>query len=140
VVSFVFVPVTVPFGLPAFMETQSGYGWEDIAASVLRAQGGSGAGFLAANRYQLASQLAFALDDPNVVELSPRRTGFDEWWDAPAHAGQSAIVLVDGRDDMEFWKTQFAMVERLSSFGIAQYGYPLATYEIWRGTDYRPKP
>src|SRR5690606_41200617 len=89
-------------------------------------------------RYQSASQLAFALDDPLVLEISPRRTAFDEWMDEAAHLGQSGIVLVDGRDDIESWKRAFDNVELVTTLEIERFGYPIATYEVFLGEGFVP--
>ena len=138
VVRFAIVPVTRVLGQQPFMETESAYGWDHITEEVRRIQADTGAAFVATNRYQSASQLAFALDDPLVLEISPRRTAFDEWMDEAAHLGQSGIVLVDGRDDIESWKRAFDNVELVTTLEIERFGYPIATYEVFLGEGFVP--
>ena len=46
------------------------------------------------------------------------------------------MVLVDGRDDTEFWKGYFKRVEKLGEVEVERFGYPLATYEIYFGDGY----
>ena len=97
-----------------------------------------GAGFLGANRYQSASKLAFELDDPEIAELSARRDGFDDWWDAAARYGEDAIIVVDGEEDVETWAMRFASTEFLREVRIERFGYLLYTYEINLGRGFRP--
>jgi 4-amino-4-deoxy-L-arabinose transferase-like glycosyltransferase len=138
VVSLVVVPVTVLIGRAPFMETEAGYGWDQITAAVQEARSTHGADFIATNRYQSASQLAYALGDPDVTEISPRRDAFDDWFDAEAHSGQSAIIMLDGREDLEFWRTHFASVEKLVELPVSRFGYAMRTYELYVGTGYIP--
>jgi 4-amino-4-deoxy-L-arabinose transferase-like glycosyltransferase len=138
VFSFTIVPVTVLLTGKAAMETETAYGWERITAAVLAAKAETGADFLGANRYQPASQLAFALDDPDVLELAPRHTAFDDWTDEAALAGKTAIVLVDQSEDDEDWKARFGSIEQIETLEISQLGYPIATYRLFVGRDYRP--
>jgi hypothetical protein len=96
------------------------------------------ADFVGVQRFQTASQLAFAMDDPQIAAITPRRSGFDDWFDAEAHRGQSAIVLTDGRDNPAFWQTQFTGVTKLRTLRIVHAGQPVNTYELFFATEYRP--
>jgi hypothetical protein len=137
VVSFTLGPLTGPGGLLS-METDYMYGWDRVAAAVRAAQTENGATMLATNRYQHAAQLAFVLDDPDVIALSRREDGFDDWSDLPARTGEDAIVLVLRRDDTQTWKRYFAEVRQLGEISLEQRGTHLTTYTLWLGTDFRP--
>ncbi len=138
-VSFAVVPLGALFGGVATMETDYAYGWDEVAAAVREAQAMHGAGFVASNRYQTAGQLAFALGEgPVVTELSPRRTAFDDWFDDAAYLGHDAVVLVDGRDDVTFWSSQFVSVEPLGEVRTQRFGLPLARYELYLARTYQP--
>lgn len=59
-------------------------------------------------------------------------------WNEAAHLGQSGIVLVDGRDDIESWKRAFDNVELVTTLEIERFGYPIATYEVFLGEGFAP--
>lgn len=140
VVTLAIAPVTLIMGGGTLMEAETEYGWPEVAAAVRAERTTQGAAFVAANRYQAASKLAFALDDPDVASLSPRRDGFDDWWYPSRYEGQDAIVVVDGRDEFTWWQTQFASAEKLRDVNVEMYGKLIYTYEIWLGRGFRPTP
>ena len=140
VASMTVMPVTLLVGRGPLMEAETEYGWNEIAAAMREEQARYGAGFLGANRYQSASKLAFELDDPEIAELSARRDGFDDWWDAAARYGEDAIILVDGEEDVETWAIRFSSTEFLREVRIERFGYALFTYEIYLGRGFRPLP
>jgi hypothetical protein len=134
--SYAIMPVTMLFGGRGFNETEAGFGWDRISAAVASARDATGADFLATNRYQLSSQLAFALDDSDITAISPRRDAFDDWWSAEAHLGQDAVVLVDGRDDADYWRASFANFRLVEELVIEKFGYKLATYQVYFAEGY----
>lgn len=140
VVSFTIVPVTVLLGGNAGLETDHAYGWPDIGRAVLENKAKYNADFLATNRYQTASQLAFELDDPNVLALSSRRDAFDDWSDLSTRSGQSAIVLIDGRDDIETYKRHFARLTEVGTYTAAPMGYPIQSYTLYLGEGFIAAP
>lgn len=140
VVSFTIVPVLVLFGGKTTPETEHAFGWSDIGRTVLESSAKYKTDFLVTNRYQTASQLAFELDDPNVLALSSRRDGFDDWFDLPSRAGQDAIVLIDGQDDTETYKRYFANLTEIGTYTAAPLGYPVLTYTIYLGEDFIAAP
>ena len=137
-VSLVVVPLSVLIGRGPFMETEAAYGWDEITAAVREVASSRDADFIATNRYQFSSQLAFALDDPEVTEISPRRDAFDDWFDAPAHAGQSAVVVVDGREDVTYWRSKFTAIEKIRDLAITRLGFPMRSYEVYFAKGYIP--
>ncbi|HEX9291419.1 MAG TPA: glycosyltransferase family 39 protein [Anaeromyxobacteraceae bacterium] len=110
------------------------WGWDAVAAAVRRERATAPAGFLAASDYRSAAALAFALDDPDVKALSQRHSQFDFWLDAPAHAGQSALVLTDAWHPMTPWlRGRFRAVQRVAIVPITRLGFHVKDYELWRG-------
>ncbi len=128
----------MPLGTVLRFETDLNYGHEELAAVVREAQIESGARMIVANRYQTASQLAFALDDAQVVAIAPTRDAFDDWFDPAKHAGDDAIVLVVRWDDTEYWKQYFGSFQLLREITIQRFDKKLATYELWLARDYSP--
>ncbi|MBK8083926.1 MAG: glycosyltransferase family 39 protein [Devosia sp.] len=140
VVNFTLVPVNVLWGGRPFYETEHAFGWTEVGAAVTAAQRSHGTQFLATNRYQTASQLAFALDDSAVVALSSRRDAFDDWFDPVTRQGQSAIVLVDGRDDMQTFRLHFEQMREIGTVTAGPFGHQLLTYTLYLGEGFRPLP
>ena len=140
VVSFTVVPVTLLFGGKAGLETDHAFGWPDLGRAMIDARARYAADFLATNRYQTASQLAFELDDPGVLALSSRRDAFDDWSDLPGRAGQSAIVLVDGRDDVETYKRHFGKLTEVGTYTAAARGYAVQAYTLYLGEGFVAAP
>lgn len=130
----------VPIGSALRSETHLNYGQDELAAMVREAQAEHGTTLLVSNRYQSASQLAFALDDPGVTAISLTRDAFDDWFKPAEHVGEDAIVLVVRWDDTEHWKRYFSSVDLLREVTIQRFGTQLATYELWLATDFAPPP
>ena len=138
VVNFTLVPVHSLLGVRPFYETDHAFGWDGLAAAVSEARERHGAQFLATNRYQTASQLAFALDDPQVVALSSRRDAFDDWFDPKTRLGQDAILLIDGSEDMQTFRRHFERITEIGTFTAAPFGHPMLTYTLYLGDGFRP--
>lgn len=134
--SYAVVPLTLFFGMGQVAESGSTHNWNDVATIVREAQKQHGASFIATNRYQTSSQLAFALDDPSIVELSPRRTAFDDWTDLEVKRGQTALIVTEERDDTTYWRTQFAHVETIGEYHVDKFGFRLNTYELHIGNGF----
>ena len=128
----------VPLSPVLRYETNLNYGHHELATLVREAQATHGAPLLVANRYQTASQIAFALDAPDVVAIAPTRDAFDDWFKPEAHLGEDAIVLAVHWDDTEYWKPYFASATLLHEVTIHRFDQTLATYELWLATDFAP--
>jgi 4-amino-4-deoxy-L-arabinose transferase-like glycosyltransferase len=137
-VSFTIVPVTVLLGRGAVMETERSYGLDAVLAALFEARDAHGATFIASNSYITASQLAFALDDPDVAELSSRRTAFDDWFEAEARRGQDAIVVIEPNADTQTWRSAFATVTELSTVRATRFGHPINSYQLYLGQGFAP--
>lgn len=138
-VNFTVVPVMVLFGAPARMETERSYGLDEVVAAIDRARTEHGAAFVASNNYITASQLAFALDDPGVAELSTRRTAFDDWFEPESRRGEDAIVVIEPNAEAESWRGAFADVTDLGIVVEARrFGYPINSYHLYLGHGFSP--
>src|SRR5690606_23337677 len=138
--SYAVVPLTLFFGMGQVAESGSTHNWNDVATIVQEAQKRHGASFIATNRYQTSSQLAFALDDPSIVELSPRRPAFDDWTDPEGKRGQAAPIITDDRGEPTYWRTQVAHVETIGEHSVDKFGFRLNTYELHVGTGFLEVP
>lgn len=130
-------------GMVSFVDqtTAWSYGWDRIAPEVRRIAEAEGTSFIAATDYALASPLAFALADRDVVSLSPRTEAFDFWFDAPAHTGQTAIILADiWRPMHRGIEERFASVERAGDIEISNFGKSVDRYAIYIAREYSPPP
>lgn len=137
-VSYTIVPVTVLFGGGAGMETERSFGFDELVAAVEAARAERGAQFIAANHYITASQLAFALDDPDVAELSERQTAFDDWFDPASRTGQSAIVVIEPSTDTAYWQRYFESFSEIGEVKATRFGYAINSYTLYLGTGFAP--
>jgi 4-amino-4-deoxy-L-arabinose transferase-like glycosyltransferase len=109
------------------------YGWQDLAVAVRRAASmaqGCSASWIAADRYQDASELAFNLpDNPRVfaLNLGGRANQYDLWpgIHAVAHRTDCAVVIVDEGAAGE------SVVRRLGADSSAMVGNAVMR---WRGS------
>lgn len=115
------------------------YGWDEIAARVEAAETAHSAGFIAATDYTLAAQLGFARHDADITSLSPHREQFDFWFDAAAHAGETALILAD------LWRpltpevaAQFATVAPIDTITISRLDKAIDTYTLYLAQGFVP--
>jgi len=128
-VSYSVVPVLLLFGMSHGMETESQHGWPIIAERVLNLQAQYGAEFVAMNYAQNASELAYALEDPSVLAITPQRNSFDDWFD-PSLIGKDAIFISPERGE-EDWRESFERVTELETVPAQVWGYTVRTYHIY---------
>jgi hypothetical protein len=138
VVSFAVVPVQALMGQMPGMETERSYGWDQLSAAVREAKAEEGADFLLTNRYETASQLAFALDDKSVVSLGVKREGYDYWVDWESLRGKDAIALIETRTDVETWQKNFTSVTALGEITTRRFGYPINIFRLYVGRSFIP--
>jgi 4-amino-4-deoxy-L-arabinose transferase-like glycosyltransferase len=135
--AFTLLPFTLLVGGTPLPETEAAYDWPKVAAAVEAARERYRPDFIAASSYQRASQLAFALDDPEVTEIAPRRDQFDFWFDPAAHEGQSAIVLVEANRGVDYVAARFERVELVEQVVMERFGHVLKRLDIYHGQGYR---
>lgn len=115
------------------------YGWDEVADVVKQVKVDNDAGFVAATDYALASPLAFALHDRDVVSISAHRDGYDDWFDPEAHRGQDAIIVADYWRQLDpTFAAQFKSVETARIFDITRFGKVLDHYTVYIGRDFSP--
>ncbi|HHY48227.1 MAG TPA: hypothetical protein GYA10_00535 [Alphaproteobacteria bacterium] len=136
--SYAVVPVAVLFGAPPGMETERSYAVEELVAAVEQAKAQKGADFIASNHYIVASQIAFVLDNPDIVALTGRHYAFDDWFDPETRRGQSAIVVVEPNTETEAWRRFFTSVTDLGEFRATRFGYPINTYRLFFAEGFLP--
>lgn len=129
-VTYWIVPVLLLVGARPGMDTERNYGWPTIVAEMLEAKESYGADFLMTNRSQASSQIAWALDDPDIVAIQSDHTAFDDWFDPGTRTGQSAIVL-EHPHDMDRWQTFFAKITPIGQVPVEVRGTTLMTYNLY---------
>ncbi|HHY48228.1 MAG TPA: hypothetical protein GYA10_00540, partial [Alphaproteobacteria bacterium] len=135
-ITYSIVPVLLLFGIPPGMETESMYGWPAIAERVLELKAEYGADFVAMNYAQNASELAYALDDPDVLAITPQRNSFDDWTDEARFLGKTAIFVANV-DAGEEWRMSFARVEEIDVLPAEVFGHRLREYGVYLARDFR---
>ena len=114
------------------------YGWEETAAAVEAARVEHGAGFVATPDYTTASLLGFAMGDSDVTSLSPATDQFDFWFDAAAHAGETAILFDDDWRPLSGAVTaRFEEVTLLEEIPVSRLGKPLDRHRIYLAKGFR---
>ena len=115
------------------------FGWNEIAAEVRAIAQKEGTDFVAATDYALASPLAFALQDPDVVSLSPRVEAFDFWFDPEVRRGQTAIIVADRwRRLPNQLRAQFGEVIEAKKVTIERLDRVVDRYSIYIARAYAP--
>lgn len=137
-VNYAIVPLTDVEGLRD-EATAWVYGWEETAAAVAAARSEHGAGFVATPDYTTASLLGFAMGARDVTSLSPATDQFDFWFDAAAHAGQTAILFADDWRPLTPAVTAlFTQVTLLAEIPVERFGRPLDVHRIYLARGFRP--
>ncbi len=117
-------------------DSAASFGWSEIAARTQAAAERLHPDFLAGADFQLAAQLGFALKNADVACVGSGCHQFDFWQD-PAREGKTALVLTLDRPVSPEMAQQFATLEQVDTFPVVRLGFPLATYKLYLGTDYR---
>jgi hypothetical protein len=136
-VNYSMVPVT---SLISYADRTSAwsFGWEEVVEEIRRASAGQAPDFVAATRYDVASPLAFALADRDVVSFAGREA-FDDWTDYEALRGKTAIIVTDRwRRLPDQVKAQFAEVTVLREFVVERFGKRVNSFTLYQGRDYQP--
>jgi hypothetical protein len=138
IVNFAFVPLTAVFSAPDRFSAHS-FGWPEVAEAVRTHLAEFNVDFFAGTSYPLASQLAFARQNPKVTSLYPGTDQFDFWFDAEAHRGQSAIVIADRFNAFsDRYAELFERVTELEPVEIMRFGYRVNTIRIFFAEGFRP--
>ncbi|MGJ8528846.1 ArnT family glycosyltransferase [Maritalea sp.] len=122
------------------IEAATVYGWDEIAQFVEKAEQVHQPTFVAATRFQSASQLSFAMRRTDITAIEGRPTQFDIWEDRAAIAGGTGLILQDEFGSMGETQQRFEELKKIDEFMVERLGYPLLKYELYLGTNYTPRP
>lgn len=111
------------------------YGWPDVLATADQVSETRHFDFIAATRYTLVAQLGFGMGerDRPLHDLSGRPGQFRLWFDAPAHLGQTALVLAEDRFTIEPYRDMFERLELVEEIPVMHGGERLNTFRLYVG-------
>lgn len=114
------------------------YGWDEIAQPVEAAIAELHPDFIAASKWEYASTVGFAIDDPDVVAINPARSEFHYWFKPSEHAGQDALVVLHDGRQKEVVDRQFEKLTLYREIPIVRFGRELGRYRLYWGENYQP--
>jgi 4-amino-4-deoxy-L-arabinose transferase-like glycosyltransferase len=114
------------------------FGWVRLASEVRALHAQHPDAFLATTRYNSASQLGFALQNPTVTAIRPEIDQFDYWFDSAGHAGRNALVLADDEIGIADVEPHFDRLSKLRDIAISRFNQPLLNYQIYLAEGFRP--
>jgi 4-amino-4-deoxy-L-arabinose transferase-like glycosyltransferase len=135
-ITYSVVPVLMLFGAAPGMETESMYGWPRIAERVVELKAEYGAQYLAMNNAQTAAELAYALDDPTVLAITPQRNTFDDWIAPGERLGETFIVVENVPAGPE-WRQSFGEVTEIDRVQAEVWGNAFREYVVYLAKDFR---
>lgn len=128
--NYVVAPIEAHYRTPDW-ESSVVHGWDQVKSEVAAAEARYKPDFIAATRYTLAAQLAFARGRDDVTSLSSRVDQFDFWWRPEEHVGQTALILTDRENPIdEDTAAQFQSIEEVVSFDIVRLGRVINTFRL----------
>ncbi len=116
----------------------STYGWSEIGREVEAARAAHNADFVGTTFYTTASQLGFAIGDPNPVALSTRPDQFDIWFRPEMHRGQTAIIVADSTWPIDYAASMFERVTPLQTVEISSFGRVIYAPTIYLMENFTP--
>lgn len=117
------------------------YGWDEIAAPIRSAVEQYQPDFIASSKWEGASVVGFALNDPDVVSISPRLSQYHFWFDKAAREarrGQNALVVVQSGQEKRLIDPQFETLTLIEDFAIMRQGKQMTSYQLYWGEGYSP--
>jgi hypothetical protein len=72
--------------------------------------------------YTTAAQLGYAMHDPDVVAIDDRHDQYDLWFDPAAHIGESALVVADSRQSVDYVRRYFDTLQPLEYVPFERFG------------------
>ena len=133
--AFVFVQAAVsPIALPRWLDFTliRLAGWSDLAGQVFVAQSRGNLGFVAADEYGLASELAFRLHT-QVLGVEPRWAYFEALPQQPL-AGRVGLLVRSDREAGEPGPSLWSSITPLGNIVRARHGVIAETYRLFRVT------
>jgi len=137
-ISSTVVPISLFFGVPDITRSPL-FGWDQLQAPMSALAQQYHPDFIASANSEVAGVVSFALNNPDVTALSGENE-FRELFDANAHRGQTALIVL--RDD--FAKNviiaDFDTVTPLTQIPVTRFGQNLGTYQIYLAKGFHPAP
>jgi len=120
-------------------------GWPELGQAVGEVMATAGERpFLASDRYQIASQLAFYVPGHPTVynaNFGRRMNQYDLWGGWEALVGRNGLFVMYGAvDPPEDLRNAFRTVERVRTLVVPQPGRPPHTFSIFQGHEFRGFP
>jgi 4-amino-4-deoxy-L-arabinose transferase-like glycosyltransferase len=117
----------------------STYGWEELRDLLTTTRDQYKPEFIASNGPDLSSVAAFALDDPNVVALTDRKTQFYYWFKREDLRGKNGLV-VTFKDWPDGWiESQFKKMTLVGTTEVTRFGTYIQGYDVYYAEDYEPE-
>ncbi|WP_424981024.1 ArnT family glycosyltransferase [Maritalea sp. S77] len=145
--SFVFIAYgLVSYGILPFdylvgaknVEVGRMHGWDKVAQNVEELQATYNPDVLATTGYPTAGQLAYAMDQKEIFDLSDKRSQFDFWQLKSPSTGSLALILHDHFGDLDAARRKFESFEKVQEFTIEALGIEFYWYEIYLGKNSTP--
>lgn len=117
------------------------YGWDEIAGPIEAAIEKYHPDFVASTKWESASVVGYALNDPDVVSISPRLSEYHFWLDKPAREarrGQNALVVIQQGWDKFLADPQFDKLTPIGEIPITRQGREMTAYQLYWGEGYKP--
>jgi len=115
-----------------------GFGWPETAQKVEQLKATHQIGFIAGTGYTISAPLGFALQDPDVTDLGPRRSQYRYWFVPAQYVGQSAlIVTAQGNGLSASLNNRFENVRHLDSISIEKDNYLIEERHFYLATGFK---
>jgi dolichyl-phosphate-mannose-protein mannosyltransferase len=136
--NFALVPFAILFKERDWSSEWS-FGWKTVAERVIAAQNETGATLVGAPNFRPASQLAFALKNPDVLRFGDGIDQYSFWADGTL--GEDAIIVADrwNRVDTQI-RGRFDSVTLLEKVPVVRFGVTINVQLIYLGRGYRGRP
>jgi len=137
-ISSTVVPLSLFVGVPDVTRSPL-FGWDQLEAPVAALSAQYHPDFIASANSEVASVVSFALNNPDVTALSGENE-FRVLFDADAHRGQTALIVL--RDDFrkDVIDADFDSVTPLTQIPVTRFGQNLGTYQIYLAKGFHPTP
>jgi 4-amino-4-deoxy-L-arabinose transferase-like glycosyltransferase len=140
VVNYCALPLAAFFGPDGDPDGRMLFGWETVSPIVSETVQTMGADtLLLTTDYRLASALAYALNNPDVLAISARQDQFDVWAQHRTLMGKNAVILAD--DWHPLTPTFEAQFERLSeplTLSVSRWQVWIKNYYLYQAYGFQP--
>jgi 4-amino-4-deoxy-L-arabinose transferase-like glycosyltransferase len=137
IVSVAVVPLSMFHGKLDWRQARL-HGWTELRDTLTAKREELKPDFIASLGPDLAAVTGFAIDDPNVTALTARRTQFTYWWDAEAHRGEDAIIVLRPGEINDRVQSLFETVTEIDRTEVVRMGRTVFTFVFYYGDNYIP--